>query len=499
MTQKKTVGIVGGGPGGLMAAMLLSSRGLDVTLYERSNQVGGRCGKLEKGEYSWDIGPTFLMYKELLEECFSEAGASLSEQLDLVRLDPMYQLFFSDKNISIFPESAQTEVELEKHFPGARPSFRRFRDKERKRFESLRPLLQKDFSRKRNYLSWEGLKALPHLGLGSSVFRRLRDHFTDEDLSLAFSFQSKYLGMSAWDCPSMFSIIPHLEHEYGVYHVMGGLYRINQAMAETARRNGAKIHTSTPVREIIVEGGRATGLLLDDSAVKKFDHVVVNADFAFAVKNLIRNEFLNQYKHERIERMKYSCSTYMLYLGLKGKTTIPFHSIVFARDYKRNVREIFETGTLSQDLSFYVRNASQIDPNFAPKGNSALYVLVPVPNLKQYDDWDRSADSFRELVFREIQVRLGLSNLKSRIEEEVIITPQDWERRMNVQYGATFNLSHSWDQLAMFRPHNAFNDINKLYLVGGGTHPGSGLPTIYESGRIATKLILQNEGYHYDK
>ena len=497
MTRKKSVGIVGGGPGGLMASMLLASRGFDVTVYERAHQVGGRGGKLEKGGYSWDIGPTFLMYKELLDECFTEAGASLTRELDLLKLDPMYELFFSDRRIPIFPDSNRMVNELEKHFPGSGPSFRKFRAKERKRFEALRPLLQKDFSSLANYINWDGLKALPHLGLGGSVFKRLKSHFLDEDLSLAFSFQSKYLGMSAWDCPSMFSIIPHLEHEYGVYHVMGGLCQINQAMAKVAREKGAQIHTGVPVREIIVDQGRATGIRLDDGAVRSFDHVVVNADFAFAIKNLIRDEFLSSYKHEKIEGLKYSCSTFMLYLGIRGKTDIPFHSIVFAKDYKRNVHEIFKSGVLSQDF-LLLRNASLLDPTVAPEGNSALYVLVPVPNLKQYDSWEEVRDSYRQLIIDQVQRRLGLEDLESRIEEEILYTPKDWQEQLNVEYGATFNLAHSWDQLAMFRPRNAFNDVEQLYLVGGGTHPGSGLPTIYESGRIATKLIAQQEGVRYD-
>ena len=283
----------------------------------------------------------------------------------------------------------------------------KFREQEKKRFDALKPVLQHDFSTWKKYLNPDLIKALPHLGIGSSVFKRLKNVFKDEDLTLAFTFQSKYLGMSAWKCPSMFSIIPHLEHEFGVHHVKGGLYKINEKMSEIAQKNGARIITERPVRNILVKKGKARGLILDDGYQIEFDHLILNADFAFSINNLISNAFLKKYKREKVKELDYSCSTFMLYLGLSKKIDIPFHSIVFAKDYKRNIEDVFETGKLSNDISFYIRNGSILDASMAPEGHSALYVLVPVPNLKLYQNWSTNiVKNFRKNILSRIEQRL---------------------------------------------------------------------------------------------
>jgi len=167
---------------------------------------------------------------------------------------------------------------------------------------------------------------------------------------------------------------------------------------------------------------------------------------------------------------------------------LPIHTIFFAGDYRGNIRDIFQNKVLSEDLSFYVRNASVSDATLAPAGHSAVYVLVPVPNRSAVIDWGREKEAFRERVLAAMEKRAGMADLRAHIREEIVYTPQTWEG-MNIQFGATFNLAHSLGQMLYFRPRNKFEELDNCYLVGGGTHPGSGLPTIYESGRIAANLI----------
>jgi phytoene desaturase len=185
----------------------------------------------------------------------------------------------------------------------------------------------------------------------------------------------------------------------------------------------------------------------------------------------------------------------MLYLGLDREIPLSHHTIFFANDYRKNVRELFTEKKLSaDDFSFYLQNASVTDPTLAPPGKSALYVLVPVPNQRSGIDWQREAPAFRRRVLALIEERTGLEGLERSIEAERMITPHDWEHQMNVYAGATFNLSHRWSQMLHRRPHNEFEEFRNCYLVGGGTHPGSGLPVIYESARISTDLIAQRFG-----
>jgi phytoene desaturase len=186
--------------------------------------------------------------------------------------------------------------------------------------------------------------------------------------------------------------------------------------------------------------------------------------------------------------MEYSCSTFMLYLGVKKKYEIPHHNVVFADDYHRNLREITEKKALSDDPSFYIQNASITDPTLAPPGCSAIYVLVPVPNRTAEVDWNKEKEPFRRRVLDSIMRKTELTDLEKNIEVERVITPLEWERGYHVYNGATFNLAHTIDQMLYFRPHNRLEGYRNFYMVGGGTHPGSGLPTIYMSGKIAAEL-----------
>jgi phytoene desaturase len=284
-----------------------------------------------------------------------------------------------------------------------------------------------------------------------------------------------------------------VEHAFGVYHVMGGLSEISGAMAKICRELGVQLRPGTPVKQLLLEGRRVRGVELRNGEKVFGDETVLNADFGYAMKNLVPPGVLKKYSAENMNRREFSCSTFMLHLGLDKVFDMPHHTIFFAGDYQGNIRDIFERKVLSEDISFYVRNASVTDPSLAPPGHSSVYVLVPVPNQTAKIDWGREQQVFRERVLQAIEKRADMKNLTSHIREEVVFTPDTWQS-MNIQFGATFNLAHALRQMLYFRPHNQFEELDNCYLVGGGTHPGSGLPTIYESGRIAANLIARRHG-----
>ena len=182
-----------------------------------------------------------------------------------------------------------------------------------------------------------------------------------------------------------------------------------------------------------------------------------------------------------------------MYLGVEGEFDLPHHSIHIAADYARNLDEIENQRVLSDDPSFYVQNASVTDPTLAPRGMSALYVLAPVPHQNPNVDWGRERERFRARMLRQI-AKAGFTDIEPRIRFERIVTPDDWDSKYEIHEGATFNLAHSLDQMLHLRPHNRFQDVDGMYLVGGGTHPGSGLPVIFESARISARLLLADLG-----
>jgi phytoene desaturase len=490
--KTKRVVIVGAGPGGLSAGMLLAHNGYQVDIYEQNSYFGGRNGHIQLGDYLFDIGPTFFLMKSILEEIFRETGRNLEEYVKLYHLDPMYRLSFSNEQ-EFFPSTDRTKMraEMERIWPGSAAGYERYMTKERIKYDKLIPCLQMPYSSPLDYLKWQFLSSLPYLDAHKSLYNHLGNYFNGQDQITSFCFQAKYIGMSPWKAPATFSIISFIEHAEGVYHIQGGLHRLSEAMAKVVKEEGGSIHLNKKVKRVLLEKRRIIGIELDDNTVETADYTVINADFAHAMTHLFDDSDLKKWNKAQLEKKLFSCSTFMLYLGVnKIYDDIPHHSIVFAEDYRRNVEEISETYQLSEDCSFYIQNAGVTDQTLAPAGKSTIYVLVPVPNLKAEVNWREQKSVFREKIYTLLETRGGLKDLRKYVEAELIVTPDDWLNRYSVYNGATFNLGHNTAQMLSLRPHNQFEEFRQCYLVGGGTHPGSGLPTIYESGRISANLIM---------
>ncbi|KPK65119.1 MAG: phytoene desaturase [Planctomycetes bacterium SM23_32] len=497
MPQKHVV-IVGAGPGGLTSGMILAHRGFRVSLFEKKDVVGGRNAALQLGPFKFDTGPTFLMMRFILDEMFRAAGTEAQDRLEFTRLDPMYELLFEDFRLTFTDDHDRMREQIAAHFPGREAGFDRFLSSEKKRFERLYPCLQKPYSSMWALLAPTFLRALPVMSLTQSVFGTMHDYFQSDPLTLCFTFQSKYLGMSPWKCPAVFSMLPYIEHAYGIYHTTGGLSEISTAMAGVLEERGGELHLSTPVSRLTVDGGGVKGVQLEDGQSIPADIVIANADFSQAMCDLVEPRWLRKWHPDLLERKAYSCSTFMLYLGLDKVYDMAHHSIAFAHDYRANLEDIADRMILSEDMSFYVRNASVNDPTLAPVGKSAVYVLVPVPNCRADVDWAKEKGSFRDKVLDAIEARTPMRDIRQHIEQERVITPFEWRDDYDIYAGATFSMAHSISQMLHRRPHNQFEELRNCYLVGGGTHPGSGLPTIYESGRITANMISARFGVPFE-
>jgi phytoene desaturase len=494
---RRKVAIIGAGPGGLAAAMMLAASGAKVTVYEKDEVVGGRTRTLTSPEgYSFDLGPTFFLYPRILKEIFSRCGADLEQEVDLRRLDPQYRLIFEQggqaQQLDACADFARMEEQIARFSPEDAKGLRPFMEENRAKLAAFKPVLERAFTTAADMVRPDMLKALPLMKPWSTVDRDLGRHFRDPRVRLAFSFQTKYLGMSPFKCPALFTILSFLEYEHGVFHPIGGCGAVSGAMARVAGRMGAEFRLNTPVDRIVFEGKRAKGVEVGGTR-HDYDAVVVNADFAHAIPKLIPDELRRGWKNKKIGKARYSCSTFMLYLGLDiPLPDVAHHNVILSEQYRENIGQI-ESGEIPEIPSLYVQNAGVTDPTLAPPGHSALYVLVPVPNLIKQPDWPAQSARYREIALDRLKV-LGLGDIRKHIKYERIVAPQDWESDFAVGYGATFNLSHELPQMLLFRPGNRFRDVEGVYLVGGGTHPGSGLPVIYEGARITTSLLAQDLG-----
>ena len=486
--------IIGAGPGGLATAMLLAKAGLEVTVVERQSRVGGRTSAIESDGYRFDLGPTFFLYPQILEEIFTAVGRDLHREVPMKRLDPQYRLIFGAGGELLCSSDLERMVaEIAKLAPADAPQFRRFMAYNRVKLEKFAPCLQAPFLGWKSLLQTRLLAVLPYLKPWKSLHAELASYFRDPRLQLAFTFQSKYLGMSPFQCPSLFSILSFLEYEYGIWHPIGGCNALTRGMARVAAELGATIRLSEPVEEILFEGRRAVGVRTATGELRA-DAVVVNADFGHAMTTLVPDRLRHRWTDATIARKRFSCSTFMLYLGIEGRyEQLMHHNIYVARDYRQNLDEIENQHVLTEDPSFYVENPCRTDDTMAPPGHSALYVLVPVSHQHPNIDWSKERDRYRKVALRQL-AKLGLGDIEKRIRFERVVTPVEWENKVGIYRGATFNLAHNLGQMLHLRPQNRFEEFGRMYLVGGGTHPGSGLPVIFESARISARLLLEDLG-----
>ena len=493
MGEHSDVIVVGAGPGGLACSMLLAKAGVKVTILEKSDGVGGRTRVFEKDGYKFDNGPTFFHYPEIIEGIFESIGMDAREELGLIPLDPNYRLVFGaggSLNATTDLEDMVSQIDDlcgEKNAMG----FRRYIEENRKKLRLSKNCLNTPWKSPMDLFSRRALRVSRVLKPWRSVSSDLARLFPDERMQLAMSFQTKYLGMSPFHAPSLFTILAYLEYEHGVFHSEGGLGTITQKMGQIARELGVDIRLNEPVREFIFEGKKVVGARTDEQTYSA-DRFVMNVDFATGMKGLIPDELRKKWSNKKLDEKSYSCSTYMLYLGLDKLYDTPHHQIYAAKDYQKNLREVTEHKVAWEDPSIYVQNACITDPTMAPEGHSTIYVLVPASNSHDGIDWDQIKDDYMDVILKQME-HLGFSGIKEHIVSQTIVTPDDWASR-DIYKGAVFNLAHGLDQMLWRRPQNKFEELESLYLVGGGTHPGSGLPTIFESGRISAKMICADLG-----
>ncbi|MFN0055880.1 MAG: phytoene desaturase family protein [Planctomycetales bacterium] len=494
MSKNSEIVIIGAGPGGLATGLLMAQAGFRVRILERLSRVGGRTSAIEEHGFRFDLGPTFFLYPRVLSEIFAAIGRDLRTEVPMIKLDPQYRLTFgAGGQLDATPDVERMERQIAALSPRDAGAFGRYMVDNRVKLRKLQPALERPFSGLADLLAPDMLRMLPWLRPWRSLGTELQSYFSDPRLAIAFSFQSKYLGMSPFRCPSLFSILSFLEYEHGVFHPLGGCSAVMERMAAIAVEMGVEIHLDEPVEELEFSGKRAVAVRTSKARYPAAA-VVVNADFAHAMRALVPDRLRRRWTDRQLAGKRYSCSTFMMYLGIEGLyDDLPHHSIYIARNYEQNLKDIEDDQVLSADPSFYVQNACVTDPTLAPSGMSTLYVLVPVPHATPHIDWSQAQPAFTAAVYRQLE-QIGLKGVERRARFLRVITPADWEHQFAVNKGATFNLAHNLGQMLHRRPQNRFEDLESVYLVGGGTHPGSGLPVIFESARITSRLLCDDLG-----
>lgn len=364
--------------------------GFEVHLFEKNPEPGGRMGRIEGGGFVFDTGPTLLLMTDVYRELFRFAGRRLEDYLDLVPLDGDYRIHFGDGGALTMRRSLpELVLELERLEPGVTPRFYRFLESAALKYRLGRGgFVERDFERARDFFNLHNLWLLLRTGALANYYRSVSRYFRTEHLRQAFSLQTMYLGLSPFEAPAVYALLPYTElAEDGLWFPRGGMYSLAEALTRLALELGARIHLRSPVERVLVSKGRARGLRVDGEDLP-FDAVVVNADLPYAYRVLLGGAADGDFRLRRRGRLRYTASAYMLYLGLGTRAEgLLHHNFFLSARYRKNFEDIFARRVLPEDPSFYVAAPSRTDPGMAPEGGESLLVLVPVPHLGGEVDW----------------------------------------------------------------------------------------------------------------
>lgn len=487
--------VIGSGFAGLASAIRLRAQGHEVTIVERREKVGGRAYQLIDRGYVFDMGPSLITAPDLIDDVFAAAGKRTKDYVKLVPLDPYYRLYFDDgRYFEYTGDQARMEAEVAKFNPADMEGYRRFMAGIKVIHDrAFADLAHQPFLKRADFAKI--MPELVRLKAIRSVYSYVASYIRDPHLRMVFSFHPLFLGGNPFTASSIYAIIPYLERLGGVHFSLGGMYSLIEGFARLFTEMGGAIETNAEVVEIEVTHGRARGVITRDGRRFPADVVVSNADVATTYKEMIAPQWRRRWTDHRIGRMRYSMSSFLLYLGLdRHYDKFRHHTILIGDRYKGLVSDIFG-GRLADDFSIYLHAPTMTDPTMAPPGHESVYLLVPVPHLGGGDvDWQTYGDTFRDKIVRYLEHDFGLPGFEASIQVEHRFTPLDFERELGAYLGTGWQMEPTLFQSAYFRPHNRSEDVRGLYIAGAGTHPGAGLPGTLLSAEITAGLVARDVG-----
>jgi phytoene desaturase len=490
--KQPSVIVVGAGVGGITAAIHLARRGCSVTVLEKNSRPGGRCDRFSRDGHHFDAGPTLMVMPLLYEAEFAALGTTMRGQLDVKRVDPTYHLVFDDgSRLALTSDLKSMQDQLEAFERGSFSGLLRYMEEGCRHYHvGMENLVNRDFRKASDFFKLEHLPLLHKLKPLANHYRNMSAYFDDPRLKAAFTFQDVYMGLSPFEAPATFSMMPYTELAHGVWYPKGGMYSIVEALVELAQRAGVAFECNAAVERIDVDGTRARGVVLSDGRRLEADAVLANADLPYVYKELLPPDG----QAERLDRKRFSCSVISFFWGMdRPYEELPPHLLFLAHDYRENFDSIIRHLDLPANPCLYVHAPARLDPSMAPHAQDTLIAIVPVGHMSENggQDWAAIRDRARQHVLRRL-AKFGITDLETHIKFEVNYTPLSWRKRYNLMKGSTHGLCHNLTQLAYFRPRNRHARYHNLYFVGASTHPGTGMPTAMVSGRLAAERMMDD-------
>jgi phytoene desaturase len=491
-TSGRTVVVIGGGFGGIAASLRARALGHHVTLVERLDQLGGRGRVVRHDGFHFDAGPTVITAPFLLDELFALFGENRAEHVSLLPVSPFYRIRFIDgRQFDLTGNAAAMRQEVMRFSPGDLAGY----EKLQSHSAELYRVGYDGYSAQPFHKFATMLAAFPdiaRLGGHRSVYGIVRRYLRDDSLRRVFTLQPLLVGGHPFHTSGLYALIQHLERQHGVWFPKGGTGALVAALGALMRRQGITIRLQSDVARLLHNNNKIKGVALTTGETLPADAVIANADAPAIYADLLPGVKRRRWTDRKLDRLDYSMGLFVFYFGTNRRyETTAHHTILLGQKYRALLDEIFGRGTeVPEDLSLYLHRPTATDPDMAPAGCDAFYVLAPVPNLRAGIDWAKAAPRLRDRLVAMMESR-ELPGLSAAIVTESWMTPETFRQDYRSRYGAGFSISPRLTQSAWFRFHNRSEEVRGLYLVGAGTHPGAGLPGVLTSAKVVETLLKQ--------
>jgi phytoene desaturase len=485
--------VIGAGFGGFAAAARLRAMGHTVTVLEAGDQAGGRARTFESQGFHFDAGPTVITAPHLFDELFELFGKDRRDYFELVPVDPFYRVVFPDgRHFDYVGDDERLFTQIAKFNPADVEGYKKLVEQSSRIFDvGYTQLVDADFSRFGDMMRI--VPDLVRLRAYKSLYGLVARYIKDDALRQVFTFQPLLIGGNPFRAPGIYLLIHWLERKWGIHFAMGGTTSIVSGLTRLLAEVGVDVRLNAPVERLEVANGRTKGVLLENGSFVESDLIVSNADPATVYTKLIDPRARRKHTDAAVARKRYSMSLFVGYFGTnKTYPDLAHHSILLGPRYRELLTDVFDRKTLADDFSLYLHAPTRTDPSLAPPGGESFYVLSPVPNQESGIDWSVQGPRYMDRILDALDAE-HLPGLRGNLVTQFHVDPRYFEGELRSYRGAAFGPEPTLRQSAYFRFHNRSEDVEGLYFVGAGVHPGAGLPGVLSSAKVLERVVPQPE------
>jgi len=493
MAENKKVIIIGAGIGGIVTGINLARKGFNVTVYEKNETLGGRCGQINRDGHRFDLGATFLMMPEIYESTYASFGKDIHNELDLILSDPAYKVRFNSGREILFTYNlASLQKQFDQIEPGSFRTFLKLLPVGHKAYhDSVRHVIDHNFDSFLDPGIFKQLYILTRYKALSNHYKFIGRHFKTEELRSLFTFQNLYLGQNPLNSPGIFFFIPFMELTSGVMFPRGGMHQVIKNLVTIAQEHNVVLCPSSPVKKIKTGTGRVDGVVMEDDTFHRADIIVANADLPYVYNSLLPESKTSR----RLDRMNYTCSAMVFHWGVdRIYPSLEQHNVFVSGNPSESFDTIFRDKSIPGDPTIYIHSPVRSDSSAAPPGQDSITAIVHTGHVDEgiKQDWEAMKEYARHAILDRL-AREGMNDLVQHIKFEICHTPENFRAFFNLSHGSVFgSLGHDITQMAYFRPRNRHRLFRNLYFAGGSTQPGSGIPLVLISSKLVTEQILKH-------